>query len=64
MLEAQLDYSQEGLLVPENGLGGGLGHLHEDLDNLSEENEGEMELRPAKLVSLYIFRRLWVQLVA
>ena len=54
MLEAQLDYSQEGLVVPKNDSGGGLGHLHEDLDNLSEENEGEMELRPAKLVSLYI----------
>lgn len=52
MLEAQIDYSQEGLVVPsKNDSEVGLGHFHEELDNLSEENEGEMELRPAKLVS-------------
>ena len=52
MLEAQIDYSQEGLVVPsKNDSEGGLGHLHEDFDNLSGEKEGEMELRPAKLVS-------------
>jgi len=55
VLEAQTDYSQEGLVFPsKNDSEGGLVHLHEDLDNLSEENEGVMELRPAKLVSLYI----------